>query len=67
MSADNVVYLKKMKNGWNVWCDYMSNDNPWPRNDREFSKIFCRKADALEYASNIAKIIGYVEYGVCEL
>jgi len=64
MSADNVIYVKQYRNKWKVWHDFMSNDNPKPT---KIAKSFDNFGDAVRYAFDLEKEIGYVEYGVAEL
>lgn len=62
MSADNIIYVKKIKSKWWVWHGFVSDDSMKPAMD---SKNFTRKSKALLYAHKLHEKIAYVEYGVC--
>ena len=63
MSADNIVYVKKRYGKWWVWHDSASV-NPNPKFSFPKPKKFIEKSDAYDYAFELVKKIGYVEYGV---
>jgi len=61
MSADNGVYIQKIKDVYYVWEDFVSNEGPKP--DKEKDKNFYFKEKALEYANELFKN-DYFEYGI---
>jgi hypothetical protein len=77
MSADNIIYVKKIRGKWWVWHDSASNDKPKPKayfisNGKkkyynQYEKSFESEGEALEYAFDLEEEIGYVEYNVCKL
>ena len=62
MSADNIIYIQKIKCRYWVWEDSASNDNPKPNKKRDISFPKLQLADI--YASGLEMGIGYVEYGI---
>ena len=67
MSADNVIYIKKVgkvKEVWLVWHDFASNDEPKPSGYT--LKRFDDENSAEDYAFELEEELGYVEYGIQE-
>jgi hypothetical protein len=68
MSADNVIYVQKRKDGmWWVWMDFMS-EAPDPDNSGfRRNSSFTSRREAKEYAYIWEQEEAIVEYGVVEL
>ena len=76
MSADNVIYVKKIKkvwitkgkksidSEWWVWEDFASNDNPMPFKN---GKHFVTEEEAMQYAKEYYDKQDVVEYGIVPL
>ena len=64
MSADNIIYVQKRKDGkfW-VWLDFASNDNPKPKHDRQ-AKCYPTLMGAIMAAFDYLNELPIVEYGV---
>lgn len=63
MSADNIIYVKKIKSKWWVWESFVSDEESSKPNRN--AKFFKTKSEALSFAHKLQKKIAYVEYGVC--
>jgi len=64
MSADNVIYIRKIDDMWCVWHDSASNDEPKYEKDDVWSDEFKHRWEAVDFAMEMESDIGYVEYGI---
>lgn len=66
MSADNMIYVRKVNNHWRVWMAFASDkiDNPMP--PKKAVKLETQK-EAEAYARGWLRGESVVEYGIIEL
>ena len=62
MSADNVIFVQKIKGKWCVWMDFASYE-PNPINAKKFDT----EEEAMIYARKFYDNEGIVEYGITPL
>ena len=78
MSADNGIYLHKFRKGWGVIHTQAIDNIYWNAGNKKYNyrilydvfkraKIFKLRGDALNYALDLNKEIGYTEYGISEV
>lgn len=64
MSADNMIYVRKVNNHWRVWMAFASDDNPRP--PKKAVRYDTRRL-AMAYAHGLLEGASIVEYGIIEL
>lgn len=68
MSADNVIYIQKRKDGmWWVWMGFMSEPPSPDSSIFAENSFFTSRQEAKEYAHTWEQEETIVEYGVVEL
>ena len=60
MSADNYIGIMKRGMNWWVWWGFASEDRISYRNGKQFET----REKAVDYAINLEKELGIVEYGI---
>jgi hypothetical protein len=60
MSADNYIGIKKRGLNWWVWWGFASEDRPNYRKAKQFET----REKAVDYAIELEKELGFVEYGI---
>jgi hypothetical protein len=66
MSADNMIYVRKVNKHWRVWMGFASDDYDEPMPPKKAVKYKTR-GSAMAYAHGWVRGEDIVEYGIIEL